>query len=154
MQTQPVHIRVNLIHIRNRCHRRVCSLNSFRGIMPTTVGKIAPVHQCSAELRALRRKESGLAERYVTPATIAKLRKIKICEDVLLSSFKRSETRWNCSTSLSRRMSLGTSAILQQTAGFVWILGTGDHPNGDKRRAVRAGPGAAKILLASAVARE
>lgn len=123
------------------------------GIMPTTVGKIAPVHQCSAELSALRRTGSGLDDWYVTPATIAKLRKIKICEDVLLSSFKRSETRWNCASSLSRRMSFGTSAILQQTPGFVWILETGS-PNGDAGRAVRAGLAHRKILLAGDAARE
>ena len=47
----------------------------------------------------------------------------------------------------------GTSAILQQTPGFVWILETGS-PNGDAGRAVRAGLAHGKILLARGAARE
>ena len=71
------HISTNLIHSRKRYQGRCPSLISFIGMIPITVGKIAPTHQRKAQLTALFRVGSSPNVRSVTPATIAKLRKIR-----------------------------------------------------------------------------
>lgn len=83
------HISTNLIHSRKRYQGRCPSLISFIGMIPITVGKIAPTHQRKAQLTALFRVGSSPNVRSVTPATIAKLRKIRIWEAVLFNSVSR-----------------------------------------------------------------
>jgi hypothetical protein len=72
------HISTNLIHKRKRHHGRFLSLISFSGIIPITVGKIAPIHHRKAQCTAVLREKSIPGVKNVTAATIAKLRKIRI----------------------------------------------------------------------------
>lgn len=78
MQMIADHISTNLILSKKRYQKTSLSLSSFSGIMPITVGKIAPIHQRRAQCTAVLRDKSIEGVKYVTPATIAKLRKIKI----------------------------------------------------------------------------
>jgi hypothetical protein len=78
MQMSADHISTNLIHMTKRYHGRLLSLISFRGIIPITVGKIAPIHHRMAQCTALLFDGSSPVVRDVTAATIAKLRKIRI----------------------------------------------------------------------------
>lgn len=77
MQMIADHISTNLILRRKRYQKTSLSLTSFNGIIPATVGKIAPIHHRSAQCTAVLRDKSIAGVKNVTPATIAKLRKIK-----------------------------------------------------------------------------
>lgn len=72
------HLSTNLAHRSARYQGRFRSLISFIGRIPITVGKIAPIHQRSAQCTAALREKSRLGVRNVTAATIAKLKKIRI----------------------------------------------------------------------------
>jgi len=78
MQMIADHMSNNLILRRKRYHTRSLSLTSFNGMIPITVGKIAPIHQRSAKCTAALCDKSIAGVKNVTPATIAKLRKIRI----------------------------------------------------------------------------
>src|ERR1700735_2715074 len=105
MQIIADHISNNLIRSRKRYHHRSLSLTSFKGMIPITVGEIGPIHQRSAKCTAVLRDNSMLGLRYVTPATIAKLRKIKICEAVLFNSCRRDAIKVSFSISVSGLLS-------------------------------------------------
>jgi hypothetical protein len=62
MQIMAAHISTNLILTRTRYHMR-SALTSFSGIIPITVGKIAPIHHRSAQCTALLRDKSNVGVR-------------------------------------------------------------------------------------------
>lgn len=114
MQIIADHISTNLVHSRKRYQGTCLSLSSFMGIIPITVGKIAAIHhrsaQCTAELLVGLR----FVVRKVTAATIAKLRKIRICEAVLFNSVNRPARKFSFSLSASGFVPDSMPAILRQ----------------------------------------
>ena len=79
MHAMAEHNSTSFFHKRKRYHGRFPCLISFNGMIPITVGKIAPIHQRRAKLTALLLDSSRPGARNVTAATIAKLRKSKTC---------------------------------------------------------------------------
>jgi len=95
MQMIAAHINKNLAHSSALYQGKLRSLISFIGRIPITVGKIAPIHHRSARCTAVLREKSKLEVRNVTAATIAKLKKIRICDAVLFSSLRRRTREFN-----------------------------------------------------------
>jgi len=150
------HIRTNLSHKSPRYQRMSRSRISFKGTIPMTVGKIAPIHHRNAEWISVLVADmgvNGFTVRNVTAATIAKLRKMRIWEAVLFSSPRRVARRLSSSFSRLSLESDGTKRFyirrgcpsvapqpLQVTVSCLLTDGSA------RVRSSRAGPAAANSL--------
>ena len=78
MQMIAEHKSTIFFHKRNRYQARLLCLISFSGMIPITVGKMAPIHHRRAQLPVILRDGSRLGVRNEIAAAIVKLRKSRI----------------------------------------------------------------------------